>query len=160
MLAPAILALIGVALVTSACGSSTPTTDQFNAQANDICQTYTAKLRSVSAELALPKAKNDKSLEAALSDALSLVQQGTGKLEALSRPAGEGSSLNAAFNAQNAQTKKLQNLIAAFKDKSESKIAAAQTALEQSEAPLNQKFDQLGLTACGSGAVPPANGTK
>jgi hypothetical protein len=161
VLVPVVLpALVVVALITSACGSSTPTADQFNTQANDICRTYTAKLKSVSADLALPKTKNDKSLEAALSDALSLVQQGTSKLEGLARPAGEGGLLSTAFADQNAQTRKLQNLIAAVRENDQSKIDTAEAALEQSEAPLNQKFDQLGLTDCGSGTAPPANGTK
>jgi hypothetical protein len=142
--------VVGVALIATGCGS-TPSTAQFNAQANSICQTYSAKLKSVGSQLALSQGKSERHLESSLSSALSLVQQGTAQLKSLSRPNGEGVSLNKVFKAQDAQVADLQSLLTAIKQRNATRTQSAETALEESEAPLNQQFNVLGLSVCGSG---------
>lgn len=55
-----------------------------------------------------------------------------------------------AFRAQDAQLIDVKNLLTALKKGTASKVLAAETTFEESEAPLNQQFDELGLIACGS----------
>jgi hypothetical protein len=144
------LTVAGVAIIAAACGNSAPTRSDFNAQANSICQTYNSKLRSVGSTLALSSSKSASQIETVLSGALSPAEQGSAKLESLAQPDGEGASLEKAFRAQDAQLIDLENLLTALKQGTGSKVLAAETTFEESEAPLNQQFDELGLTACGS----------
>jgi hypothetical protein len=144
------LTVAGVTIIAAACGNSAPTRSDFNHQANSICQIYNSKLRSVSSTLALSRSKSASQIESALSDALSPAEQGSSMLEALARPDGAGASLEKAFRAQGAQLLDLKNLLTALKQGTGSKVLVAETTFEESEAPLNQQFDELGLTACGS----------
>jgi hypothetical protein len=158
--ARSVVVIVGVGLFASACGASNPSAVDFSKQANGICQSYSANLRSVTAKLVLPKNESKKQLESELSNAVSLVQRGTNQLEALARPSSESSALNKAFRAQNAQIEDLQHLLAGFNENNPTKIQRAEVALAESEAPLNQQFDVLGMSVCGSGVAPPANGSK
>jgi hypothetical protein len=144
------LTVAGVAIIAAACGSSAPTRSDFNDQANSICQTYNAKLGSVGSTLARSSGASASQIESVLSGALPPVQQGTSRLESLAQPDGEAASLERAFRAQDAQLIDLKNLLTALKQGTESKVLVAETTFEESEAPLNQQLDELGLTACGS----------
>jgi hypothetical protein len=144
------LTVAGVAIIAAACGSSAPTRSDFNDQANSICQTYNAKLGSVGSTLARSSGASASQIESVLAGALPPVQQGTSRLESLAQPDGEAASLERAFRAQNAQLIDLKNLLTALKQGTGSKVLVAETTFEESEAPLNQQLDELGLTACGS----------
>jgi hypothetical protein len=143
-----LFAIAGVGLIVSACGSQ-PTIAAFNSQANGICRTYIPRLKDVEATIALPNNGNEHQLEGALSSALPQAEQGSARLEALARPSGEGPGLTKAFNSASAQIQELKGLAAALKSGNQNKIETSETAIEQSEAPLNQQFDTLGLTDCG-----------
>jgi hypothetical protein len=145
------LAAVAVALIAAAC-SSAPTAAQFDSNANGICHTYNAKLKSVSSELVLPGSTTDKQRETEISSALTAAEQGSSKLESLARPTGNESALQHAFKSQDAQISDLKGLLAAIKQNDASKSETSETAFEESEAPLNQQFDVLGLSACGSGS--------
>jgi uncharacterized protein YccT (UPF0319 family) len=143
---------VGIVLVAASC-SSPPTVAAFNAHANSICQTYRPKVRSIDSAIALSSSGNRSELDRSVSAALSQAEQGFAQLEALAQPTGEGSALKRAFNAESDQVQVLNRLATALKDGNENKIQSAETALGESEAPLNQQFDGLGLMDCGSGAV-------
>jgi hypothetical protein len=145
-----LVVVMTVALSVAACGSSAPTAAAYNSQANKICQMYSAKLKSVGADLALAKS-NSKKFKSDLAGALTEVEQSSSQLQDLTRPNGENRALTQAFNAQNIQIKNLRDVLNASKKGNEKAVAMAETAFEESEAPLNQKFDVLGLTECGSG---------
>jgi hypothetical protein len=145
------LVVAGVGLIAAAC-SSAPTAAQFDSNANSICQTYNAKLKSVSSELVLPGSTTDKHREAEISSALTAAQPGSSKLQSLARPTGNESALQKAFKAQDAQINDLKGLLAALKQNQVSRVESFETAFEESEAPLNQQFDVLGLSTCGSGS--------
>jgi hypothetical protein len=145
---PLLIAVVGVGLIVAACGSP-PTIAAFNSQANGICRTYIPRLNSVEATIALPNNGNEHQLEGALSSALPQAEQGSAQLEGLAQPDGEGPGLTKTFNSENAQIQELKSLAAALKAGDQNKIESSETAIEESEAPLNQQFDTLGLTACG-----------
>jgi hypothetical protein len=152
--------IVGVGLIVAACGVSNPSTADFSNQANSICQSYSSKFRSFTAKLALPKNESKKQLESELSNLLALVQQGSSQLEALARPSSDSGALGKAFRAQKAQIEDLQRLLAGIRDNDPTKAQSAEAVLAASEAPLNQQFNVLGMTDCGSGTAPPANGSK
>ncbi len=158
--AQSIGAVVGVALMAAACGTSAPSAADFSNQANGICQSYNAKLRSVTSQLALSQHKSKGQLEAELSSTLSLLKQGSQQLGALARPDSEGRAIDRALKAQNAQITDLQRLLAGIKDNNSTTTQSAEAALEESVAPLNQQFDILGMTACGTGSAPASNGSK
>jgi hypothetical protein len=88
--------------------------------------------------------------EQALSQAIALGQQGTSKLEALPRPSGESSSLAAVYKAQQQQVTDLKNLLAAIRANNETEAKSDAATFTASDGPVNQKYDALGLTTCGS----------
>jgi hypothetical protein len=154
-------AIVSTSLIAAACGASNPSAADYSNQANTICQTYSAKLRSVTSELALSAVNGNKQgVESQLSKTLALVQQGATQLEGLARPTGEAGALKKAFDDQTAQLKDLRQTLSGIRDGNTAAAQKAEAAFEQSEAPLNQQFDVLGMTSCGSGVAPPANGTK
>jgi hypothetical protein len=148
-----VVVVIGLTLVAAAC-SSPPTAAAFNSQANSICQSYRAKLKSVDAAIALSDTGGAGRLESALSTALAQAEQGVGQLEGLAQPTGEGTALKKAFSSENDQIQKLKHLASAIKQRNGERIQSSETAVEETEAPLNQQFDALGLTDCGSGPAP------
>ena len=143
--------VVSVALCITACGSSTPTAAEFNGQANTICRTFSAKLKSVGADLALAKGSSDEKFKSDLSSAIAQLESGSSQLQALARPNGENAALEKAFKSQNTQIKDLKDVSIASKQRDGKAIASAETAFEELEAPLNQQFDALGLSQCGSG---------
>lgn len=150
---PASLGLLGLALIGAAC-SSAHSVATFNSQANGICGTYSSKLRTVDPELALSNNERVTRLKSSLSNCLPLVEQGTAKLQGLGRPGDEAGALKKVFTMQTAQVSELENLQRALDQGNTSKIQSTETAVEESEAPLNQQFDALGMTGCGSGSTP------
>jgi hypothetical protein len=80
-------------------------------------------------------------------------------LEALAQPSGEGTALKKAFSYENDQVQEFKNLATALQHRKTARIQSSETALEKSVAPLNQQFDVLGLTECGSGSAPSSTGT-
>ncbi len=150
------LASAAVGLLAAGCsssGSATPSAPSkatYDKQANAICNTYSSKLSTLGASL--QSSTSTSQVEQALSRAISLGQQGTSKLEALSRPSGESSSLSAAYNDQEQQVSDLKHLLSAIRANNETAFKSEETALNASDASVNQKFDALGLTKCGSGS--------
>ena len=97
--------------------------------------------------------------ESTLVGALPTIEQGAAQLDALAQPSGDDVALKKALSSEDAQIQQLKSLVAAFKAGNAEKIQSAETALEDSEAPLNQRFDVLGFTSCGSGSPSPSTGT-
>lgn len=149
--ARAMAIIIGVALIATACGSA-PTVTAFNSQANSLCQTFRPRLRQIEAVIVLSSNGSESRLEPAISSALPQAEQGAAQLQALAQPNGEGAQLSKAFSSQKAQLQELKSLLTALKQGNADKIQSTETAFEESEAPLNQQFDVLGLTDCGSGS--------
>ena len=146
-----------IAILASACspGSSpssptTPSRAAYDRQADAICQTFNAKLESVGAQLS--SSTQVAQVEQGLESAISLAQQGTDKLEQLPRPAGESGALGAAYAAQEGQVADFKAILSAVRADSVSGVRSAVATAQASSAPLNQKFDALGLTTCGSGS--------
>ncbi len=152
------LITVGIGLIATACSSS-PTIAAFTSQANGICRTYEPGLKDVEATIALSNSGNEHQLESEFSTAVSRAEQGSAQLEALAQPDGEGPGLTKAFDSANAQIRELKSLEAALMGESQSKIQSSETAIEESEAPLNQQFDMLAVTDCGSGSLPPSKGS-
>jgi hypothetical protein len=144
-------AIAGVVLIASAC-SSTPTVAAYNSQANSTCQTFRPALKSIGSLIAL-STTSERRLGSATSSALPQAEQGFAQLQAIAQPDGEGAQLTKAFNSQNAQLQELKSLDAALKGGDAVDIQSSETAFEESEAPLNQQFDVLGLTVCGTGSA-------
>jgi hypothetical protein len=147
------VAVIGLALIAAAC-SSAPSVADFNSQANSTCRTYSSKLREIDLALALSSPRRTSSIESDLSADLPAVQSGVVKLESLSEPSSEEAELKKAFGSQDVQLTDLKNLQQATKQRNSSKIASTETAFEESVATLNQEYDELGMTTCGSGPLP------
>jgi hypothetical protein len=146
-----------IALLGTACGSSSsatttpaPSKVTYDDQANAICQKFNAKLSSVGDQLS--SSTQAAQVEQALESAIALAQQGTTKLEHLRRPAGENQALGAAYKAQEGQVADFKNLLSAVRANSASEVRSALATAQASDATLNQQFDALGLTTCGSGS--------
>ena len=150
--------MVGVALLATVCGSA-PSVTAFNRQANDIRQTFRSKLALIDSLIALSGTGSENRLESAIASALPRAEQGSAQLGALAQPRGEGTQLKKALNSQHAQLQELQSLSTALQAGNGSGIQSSETAFEKMEAPLNQQFDVLGLTACGSGSAPSSTST-
>jgi hypothetical protein len=150
------LALAAVGLLAAGCSSSgnatpsAPSKATYDKQASAICNTYSSKLSTLGASL--QSSTSPSQAERVLSRAISLGQQGTSKLEALTRPSGEASSLSAAYNEQEQQVTELKHLLSAIRANNQTEFKSDELALNASDASVNQKFDALGLTTCGSGS--------
>jgi hypothetical protein len=155
------LAFVGVTLaalglLASACGSSSgaapspPSKATYDSQANAICKSYSSKLSSLGSSL--QSSSSASQVEQVLNQAITVAQQGTSKLEALPRPSGESSSLAAAYQVQEQQVTELKNLLAAVQADNPTEIKSDEAGFEATETSVNQKFDALGLTTCGSGS--------
>jgi hypothetical protein len=147
-----LLAVVVAGCSSSASATSTPTKASYDKQANAICKTFNAKLSSVGAEL--KTSTQQAQVEQGLETAISLAQQGTNKLEGLRRPAGETGALAATYRGQEGQVTDFRNLLTAVEANSASQVQTALATAQASSGPLNQKFDALGLTVCGSGSSP------
>jgi hypothetical protein len=149
---------IGIAAIALAVGCSSspasapsgPSKSAYDKQANAICKTFNAKLSSVGAQLS--SNTQVAQVEQGLESAIALAQQGTKKLEDLRRPTGESPALSAAYKAQEGQVTDFKAILSAVRANSASQVRTALAAAQASSAPLNQKFDALGLTTCGSGS--------
>ena len=137
-------------LAAGACGgSSAPSKASYDKQADAICATYNSKLRAAGAGLA--SSSSVAQAEDALSSAVSLAQQGETKLESLKQPSGEGAQLKKVYAAQQAQVTDLHNAVVALKANNTAAAKSAISAAASSSTAIDQQFDALGLTTCGSG---------
>jgi hypothetical protein len=142
-----------LALVVAGCSSSSasaPSKASYDKQANAICQTFNSKLKSVGS--AISSSSSGTQVASALTDAISVAEQGSAKLEALPKPSGDNTALNKAYAAQDAQVTQMKQLVAAIKQNDAAKAQSTEAALNASNDPLNAQFDALGLTTCGSGS--------
>jgi len=139
-------------LITACSSSSTsaPTQAAYDKQANALCQTYNAKLKAMGATITSASSKQQVASE--LAKAVTLAKQGSAQLKALAKPAGQSAGLDKVYADQDAQVSQIQAFASALQANDSAKAQSIENALNAGNGRLNQEFDALGLTACGSGS--------
>jgi len=142
---PVVVALgVGVA----ACGgSSKPTVASYDKSASAICRTYNSKMKPLGQELSSASSKAQ--AEKALDKAISVVKQGTGKLDHLKLPKSPSAHLLAARRDESKAVSDLQALSQAIKSGSASKAKAAAQRFGQDDKAINNAWKAAGVKACG-----------
>jgi PBP1b-binding outer membrane lipoprotein LpoB len=146
-----IAAALGAALILAGCSSSSssaPSKADYDRQANAICATYNGKLKSLGSTIS--NSASEQQVASQLGKAVSLAEQGSAKLEALTKPDGQSAALNKVYAAQEAQVKQIRALQTALSQNDPAKAQSIENALDAGDGSLNRQFDALGLTTCGS----------
>ncbi len=144
---------LAVAALVAGCSSpssATPSKASYDKQADAICKTYSAKENSAAS--ALTSSTTNAQIVSALNKAISLGEEGSKKLQALPKPTGERAALNKAFTAQTALVDQLKKVLQAAKANDAEAFKSAASGLTTMGSSLDQQFDALGLTTCGSGS--------
>jgi hypothetical protein len=139
-----------IAAGCSSSSGSAPTKADYDRQANAICQTYNSKLKAIGTTIS--DASSNQQVAAELTEAVSLGKQGSAKLEALTKPDGQSAALNKVYADQDEQVRQIQALATALNQNDTAKAQSIENPLNTGNGPLNEEFDAVGLTTCGSGS--------
>ena len=142
-----------MATLIAGCSSSTvsaPTKADYDRQANAICQTYNSKIKTLGSTIS--NASSSQQVASELTKVIPVAEQGSAKLAALTKPDGQSAALNRVYAAQDAQVRQIQAFATALNQNDSAKAQSIENALNAGNGPLNQEFDAVGLTTCGSGS--------
>jgi hypothetical protein len=139
--------------ITAGCSSSSasaPTKADYDRQANAICQTINAKIKAFGSTISSTSSTQQVASE--LTKVVAVAEQGSAGLAALAKPDGQSAALDKVYAAQDAQVKEIQAFATALNQGDSAKAQSIENELNAGNAPLNQEFDAVGLTTCGSGS--------
>lgn len=138
---------LALALVLAGCGASGPTRAQFDKKANQVCGGYNLQEKA----LGPVNSKDTKALAAYLDQVGALGQAESNALMRLRTPKRDRRDFERALLAEQGEITQAQQLAATLNVGDYTMAQKQLRALQAQNGSVNQRFDILGLTACGSG---------